>query len=257
MREKNKIQLTQMFMRLRRGYVFTLIELLVVIAIIGILASMLLPALSMARSTAKSSSCQNNIKQVGLGIMMYVNDMDAWLPPAFMGGNGAGQTWKSLMIGGTSPDYSKGYIPIKLLDCPSDNTRTSETDFWPYYGTENNWTSYGYNEAIGGKSGFGDFCPHNKIGRLKSPSDDILSTEQEPPSSSSLYHAIWPQSPDGGKTDSIISAPHHDSGVNYLFADAHVRFYSSLDYMNNLRSRGDTYHNQNWGTVTVNYRPQP
>lgn len=59
---------------------FTLIELLVVIAIIAILAAILFPVFARAREQARKASCQSNLKQIGLGIMQYVQDYDGAYP---------------------------------------------------------------------------------------------------------------------------------------------------------------------------------
>jgi prepilin-type N-terminal cleavage/methylation domain-containing protein len=60
---------------------FTLIELLTVIAIIGVLAAILLPVIGRVRESAKSSTCTNNLRQVGIAIQGYISDNKGSLPP--------------------------------------------------------------------------------------------------------------------------------------------------------------------------------
>jgi len=90
---------------------FTLIELLVVIAIIAILAAILFPVFGRARENARRSSCQSNLKQLGLGIIQYVQDYDSLYPTTAGGGAGAG-TWRQR----TQP-YLKS---TQVLRCPSN-----------------------------------------------------------------------------------------------------------------------------------------
>lgn len=70
---------------------FTLIELLVVIAIIAILAAILFPVFAKAREKARQAACLSNMKQMGLGLMMYVQDYDDTFPP-YIGWN-ATESW--------------------------------------------------------------------------------------------------------------------------------------------------------------------
>lgn len=70
-------------LHLGRNQGFTLIELLVVIAIIAILAAMLLPALSRAKQRGQEASCKNNVRQLGLGLYMYINDNGKTFPATY------------------------------------------------------------------------------------------------------------------------------------------------------------------------------
>ncbi len=77
---------------MKRQSGFTLIELLVVIAIIAILAAILFPVFGRARENARRSSCQSNLKQIGLGLMQYTQDYDEQLPLTADGTGGSGVT---------------------------------------------------------------------------------------------------------------------------------------------------------------------
>mgnify|MGYP001598472054 CR=1 FL=1 len=98
---------------------FTLIELLVVIAIIAILAAILFPVFAKARAQARKIACVSNMKQIGLGFMMYVQDYDETLP-AFRAVRSDADWWTPRMI--TWRDAITPYIKSGSRGVAGDST---------------------------------------------------------------------------------------------------------------------------------------
>lgn len=129
---------------------FTLIEMLVVIAIIGILAGMLLPALSRAREEGRRTKCKSNISQIGKAILMYSDAFGGFFPYYH-----SDEPTDSLAL--LYPEYMS---TPKIFRCPStkDNPKiTVQTgtygDGTPYviskeFGTAPEWSSYGYDNEV-------------------------------------------------------------------------------------------------------------
>ncbi|MEO6908073.1 MAG: DUF1559 domain-containing protein [Abditibacteriaceae bacterium] len=219
---------------------FTLIELLVVIAIISILAAILFPVFARARENARRASCMSNMKQIGLGTMMYVQDYDQHFPIVnYLNNPSVGYVGLATEI----IPYTKS---TQIYQCPSDRVRTSYSTNLTRDVTQINsltvdYTDYWYNFNFGSS---GEFKIGIADGALTSPSNTLLAGEgdggQSLPaafnvsysfSNGCAYHTyIWslpgmPCAAAGtGASDDQYSKKKHLGGSNYLFTDGHVKW---------------------------------
>jgi prepilin-type N-terminal cleavage/methylation domain-containing protein/prepilin-type processing-associated H-X9-DG protein len=235
----------------RRG--FTLIELLVVIAIIAILAAILFPVFARARAKARQTACLSNVKQLGLGFMMYSQDYDERLPTYYWGEGAAGQANSCVWWAGIFP-YVKN---VQIYACPDGARNCTPThgvwrNFNPPFNS-NPPVNYGYNELMGNESGG---C---KIGRLQSPAEtlimgDCICTWGGGYWSASdrghlrRYAFATAQAPCGcaPATTKNEDWALHNGGSNLLLADGHGKWYK----WSNIRTTGYggplRYYNNEW-----------
>lgn len=143
---------------------FTLIELLVVIAIISILAAILFPVFAKARENARRTSCLSNMKQIGLGMMQYLQDYDDRYPRAWGGLDTAGAEGRNPDPTDIETDTSKPGGAFKVNPNPGGaalNYRTWMDYIYPYvkstqlfrcpsHSPTADQASYGYSIAFSG-----------------------------------------------------------------------------------------------------------
>lgn len=243
---------------------FTLIELLVVIAIIAILAAILFPVFARARENARRSSCQSNLKQLGLGFAQYTQDYDEQLPV----GDTFGNRYEGTGWGGRIFPYVKS---TQIYVCPDDTT-----------GPSGNTTpvSYAYNHTFAEKK--------INLSAIKNSAQQILLFEisgsttnltDSLEANGNAYHSISGDSGDlisangnccsgnvgggvhgaiglmnyampdlfNGSFDSALfpaDSSRHFDGSNFLFTDGHVKFYRISGIRGLQDSSGAPYFEQ-------------
>lgn len=203
---------------------FTLIELLVVVAIIVVLVAILLPSLSRAREAAKAVSCQSNLRQTGIAMLMYMEDNKNSYPPGFSWGGG----WPTYIV-----EYSKPvWTLFKWYGGGASVNRTLATAMCPSHINHPLRSSvvasdYVYNYSVFGYPDWSTFPIKGTA--ITNPTMTYLLADGydglESNASCLVYRA------DFLPATIIVARPHNDA-ANLLFADGHAEPRKAGNIMN-------------------------
>jgi prepilin-type N-terminal cleavage/methylation domain-containing protein len=257
----------------RNPRAFTLIELLVVISIIALLVSILLPALSSAREAARVTRCMNNLRQIGIGYNLYMQDnrSSTWVSPSTLNG-GANPSLIYMTVSGNGQFVGSGLIVgLKYLTspevywCPSRNGGGS-TASSQYVDAQINsppgyWGS-DYSQHLG-NNGFG--TTYTPAANAKYTGPVRQGTVIDAPNALGLYTRVLaerlPIETDNIRADEInVNRPYHgppnatvtgNGKFNVLYLDSRVK---TLPLPVAIGSSGATGSGRWWrGTVLTSY----
>jgi prepilin-type N-terminal cleavage/methylation domain-containing protein/prepilin-type processing-associated H-X9-DG protein len=228
---------------------FTLIELLIVISIIAILASLLFPAFSQAKSRAQSIQCKNNLHQIGLGVQMYVHDNQHY--PMYGRSRSVVEPIGSKWYRDILP-YIQNKWTNNLFKCPSYKFFVFDGTSIESHSIHVSLGSYGYNFGIANEQGIylyglaGKFTGNALIDRDNSVSEndirhpsqmialgDSLSITDDKKLvlgmeilSRKLHYDAWKV-----LVVSERASSRHNTKLNYAFCDGHVDSLKTKDIL--------------------------
>jgi len=276
-----KEQLKKQFRKQRTG--FTLVELLVVIAIIGILASMLLPAINSARESARSAQCGSNTRNLGLAAQAYSSQNREMLPAISgnQGGSGLVELMPYLEMANMYDLVSNGGTvnkKVPIFMCPSavDQETAGLTHYVQCVGTNYQYALADGDEGFDGDfqagagtdDGNGNMMGADGPGAFRQTRTSRASMARDGESNTIFYSEKSDQGSVNGTLGAVVfhtqakpnnatngqivptethAHSNHPGGVNAAFGDDHVEFYSNSVDLNLWKALSTSNGGESWG----------